>query len=319
MSNLSFPSSRFFLRTTLLTIATVSLVACGNASFNKKQKRSGSNNEQLAGASDGDCMALGGNPGQYPGQNPGQPGYDHGGGDDVVIVPPPNDGDKGDEPPPPPPPGKGGNPPPSYPSTPCDGNGGPGQNPNGPGQQPCGGKGYEPCGGGKGGDVYRPIDQDDDFVPGPYPTQHPIDPGQCGKGGKYCDDGGPGQWPGQTSGGLPYDRGDVEACLGAYRNVGYDTKGMWGIEVREIKTVNVLSDSTISDFGLTPTIVIIKSVNVLGSVHFELVNPNALYCIKSNVSVLEQVLVTSCRSGNVLWGKDVNVLSQVSTQIVDCR
>lgn len=310
MSAFVFPSSRTILRTTLLAVTTVSLMACGNASFNKKQKRSGSNNEQLAGAADEGCLALGQGPGQYPGQGPG---YDNGGGGGVIVVPP-GDGYKGEEPPPPPP-GKGGNPPPNYPSQPnqpC----GPGQYPNNPGQQPCG-KGYEqPCG---GGDVYRPIDQDDDYVPGPYPTQHPIEPGQCGKGGKYCDDGGPGQWPGQTVGGKPYSRGDVEACLGAYRAAGYNTQGMWGIEVNEVKAVNVLSESTISDFGLQPKIVIIKSVGVLGRLHFELVNPNALYCIKSNVSVLQETLVTSCRSSNVLWGKDVNVLSKVATRIVDCR
>lgn len=279
-------------RAKMCAVSLASLTACGSASFHKSDKRGGQEAVQLAGdagkgSPDEPCYQLGyQTPGQYPGQNPGQyPGQNpEDGGTDVVVIPP-----KGDEPQPPPP-GAG-----------CDG----------PGQEPC----AKDC----DGDVYRPIDQDDDYVPTPYPGQQPIDPGTCGKEGKYCDDGGPGQWPGQTMSGGHYDRGEVTSCLDGFRRAGYDTQGQWNIDVREIKNVSVLSDSVVSDFGTEHKVVIIKSVNVLGRIHFELVNPNALYCIKSNVSVLQEVYLTSCHQNSVFWGKDVNVLSRVNGRVVDCR
>lgn len=283
------------------------MISCGKADFGHKDKRNGaSDQEQLAAESDQEgCLSLGG-----PGQNPGQPGYDNG-GNDVVIVVPPNSG-KGDEPPPPPP-GKGG---PGYNDPgynrpgkrPCTAQN-PGQN---PGQPPC----KVNCGKDGG---YRPIDADDDVVVvQPFPTQRPIDPTSCGKHGKYCDDGGPGQWPTQTISGGAYDRHHAESCLSAFRRAGFDTRGQWNIDVRQVRNVNVLSQDTITDFGVDHSLVIIKNVSVLGRMHFELLNPNALYCIE-NVSVLEQVLVSSCHTGNVVWGKDVNVLSSVQTQPVACR
>lgn len=290
-------SKSFAIRLASLSISLVTLAACGNASFKNNDKKNGaSDQEQLAAQSnDEGCLSLGG-PGQ---SNPGQhsTAYDKGGNDEVVIVIPPK---KGEEPPPPPP-GKGGyNPPPSK-GQPC----------TSPGQQP-------PCQSNCGkDDGYRPIDTDDDIVVQPFPTQRPID-SDCGIKGKYCDDGGPGQWPTQTVKGGKYDRNRAEGCMAAFRNAGYDTRGQWNIDAREVKNVNVLSQDSISDFGTAHTLVMIKSVGVLGSTHFELLNPNALYCIE-NVSVLEQVMVSSCYSGNVVWGKDVNVLSSIKTRPVDCR
>jgi hypothetical protein len=293
-------SKSLAIRVASLTISFMTLAACGNASFKNNDKKKGaSDQEQLAAQSNDDgCLSLGGpaqNPGQNPGQNPNA--YDQGGNDDVVVVVPPN---KGQEPPPPPP-GKGGyNPPPSQ-GQPC----------TSPGQQP-------PCKSNCGkDDGYRPIDTDGGVVVQPFPTQRPIDSG-CGVKGKYCDDGGPGQWPTQTVNGGTYDRNRAQGCMAAFQNAGYDTRGQWNIDAREVRNVNVLSQDSITDFGTAHTLVMIKSVGVLGTTHFELLNPNALYCIE-NVSVFEQVLVSSCHSGNVVWGKDVNVLSSVKTQPVDCR
>jgi len=282
------------IRLASLSISLMTLVSCGSANFKTNDKRNGaSEQEQLSAQSNNEgCLSLGGpsNPGQRPGA------YDKGGNDQVVVIVPPN---KGHEPPPPPP-GKGGYTP-GY-NQPC----------TSPHQQP-------PCTYNCGkDDGYRPIDTDDDIlVVRPFPTQRPIDSG-CGTKGKYCDDGGPGQWPTQTVKGGRYDRHRAEGCIAAFRNAGYDTRGQWNIDAREVKNVNVLSQDSITDFGTSHTLVMIKSVGVLGRTHFELLNPNALYCIE-NVSVLEQVLVSSCYSGNVVWGKDVNVLSSVKTQPVDCR
>lgn len=272
------------VRAVCVSLPIFVMMACGQSSFSQKDKRSGgTDQEQLAAEAKLDgCLSLGGG------------AYDNGGGDVVVVVPP-SDGGKGYEPPPPPP---GYEP---YPQRPCQA---PGQYP----QQPC----KSNCG---KDDGYVPID-----VGGPvqYPTQRPIDPGSCGKGGKYCDDGGPGQWPTQTIGGGKYDRGIVEKCLGAFRSNGYDTRGQWNIDVRQVKNVNVLSQGAVTDFGIDHTIVIIKNVSVLGRTHFQLLNPNALYCIE-NVSVLDEMFVDSCHTGNVVWGKDVNVLSAVQTRPVMCR
>ncbi len=291
-------SNSVAMRMASLTMSLMTIVSCGSANFKNNDKKKGaSDQEQLAAQSnDEGCLSLGGpnNPGQQ------STAYDKGGNDDVVIVNPPK---KGEEPPPPPP-GKGGyNPPPSQ-GQPC----------TSPGQQP-------PCQTNCGkDDGYRPIDTDDDIViVKPFPTQRPIDnDNDCGSKGKYCDNGGPGQWPTQTVKGGKYDRSRAEGCMTAFRNAGYDTRGQWNIDAREVKNVNVLSQDSITDFGTAHTLVMIKSVGVLGTTHFELLNPNALYCIE-NVSVLEQVLVSSCYSGNVVWGKDVNVLSSVKTRPIDCR
>lgn len=303
------------IRLASVSISLLAIVSCGSAKFGTKDKRSGaSDQEQTAGAKDDGCLNLGGPdkgdeyPAQHPGQQPGQypdNGYDKG-GDDVVIVVPPNDGKKGEEPPPPPP-GKGGKqqPPPQV-GKPC-------QKPDQyPGQKPdC----KSNCG---KDDGYRPIDTDDDVViVQPYPTQKPIG-GDCGKSGKYCDDGGPGQWPTQTTNGGTYDHGRAKGCMEAFRNAGYDTRGQWNIDARVIKNVSVLSSGGVSDYGNEHTLVMIKNVSVLGTTHFELLNPNALYCIE-NVSVLDQTLVSSCHTGNVVFGSDVNVLSTVETRPVDCH
>jgi len=288
-------SNSVAMRMASLTISLLTLVSCGSVDFKTNDKRKGaSDQEQLSAQSnDEGCLSLGGP--NSPGQRPGA--YDKGGNDDVVVIIPPK---KGEEPPPPPP-GKGGYNPP-----------GKGQPCTSPGQQP-------PCTYNCGkDDGYRPIDTDDDIViVKPFPTQRPIDSG-CGVKGKYCDDGGPGQWPTQTVKGGKFDRNRAEGCMAAFRKAGYDTRGQWSIDAREVRNVNVLSQDSITDFGTAHTLVMIKSVGVLGSTHFELLNPNALYCIE-NVSVLEQVLVSSCYSGNVVWGKDVNVLSSVKTRPVDCR
>jgi hypothetical protein len=321
-----------FLRHFVCSAAALSLVACGSADFkNKNDKRDGAADEELAGETLGDCYSLGGGPGQTPHQGdipvvipgkpqpqpnpyvppvvPVQPGK---GQEPVPVVIPVHPG-KGEVPVQPIPvtPGKPG-------KTPCNDH--PGQN---PGQHPCydncgktpcdHGCGPTPCDHGCGSDPC-------DHGCGPIVIQpHPIVPGNCGKGGVICDDGGPvQQWPGQTTSGKPYDRGDIEACLNTFRNQGVNTKGQWAIDVRESKSVSVLSDTVIRDAGNTPSIVFIKAVSVLGRVSFELLNPNALYCIKS-VSVLEEVNITSCHQANVVFGKDVNVLSRVGGQVLDCR
>lgn len=282
-----------------VSLSFFAMVSCGKTQFSSshKDKRNGAAEQEQAGGSTTDqgCLNLG-NPNNYPNQNPGQNpdnGYDHDG--DVVVV---NPGNKGDEPPPPPP-SKGG----YHNQTPCDS--------QGPGQNPC----QSNCG---KDDGYRPIDTDDDIVVvQPYPTQQPIIVDDCGKGGKYCYNG-PGQWPSQTVNGGHYDQRFAQGCFEAFARAGYNPTGLWNIQAREMKNVNVLGEDTITDFGTDHALVIIKNVSVLGRMHFELLNPNALYCIQ-NVSVLDQVLISSCHSGNVVWGKDVNVLSSVQTQPVACQ
>lgn len=106
--------------------------------------------------------------------------------------------------------------------------------------------------------------------------------------------------------------------MGSFRKIGYDTKGQWGIKTIQQKSVNVLGHAIVEDRGFDHNIVIIKAVGVLGSTEFRLLNPNALYCIK-NVAVLAETRVMSCLQSNVVWGKDVNVLSGAKSKIVDCR
>jgi len=53
-------------------------------------------------------------------------------------------------------------------------------------------------------------------------------------------------------------------------------------------------------------------------VNFRLLDPNALYCVKA-VSVLENVHVTSCHQGNVVFGSNVSVLSGQSLSVVGCN
>jgi hypothetical protein len=302
------------LKGAILTSVVMTLVACGGASFGSKDsnKRSADSSDKLAGSVD-DCYSLGGkpnHPGQQPGQHPGQvPGYDSdydAGYDSDYDVPTYDPKDDG----------KGGYDEPvvyddetTY-KKPCGG-GKPGQH---PGQNPdwdddC----KDDC------DNYKPVDTDPGYEPKPWPTQQPGKPDTCGKDGKYCDNGhGPGQWPGQSVGGGSYDKHDVEACMGAFRSHGYDTKGQWGIKVLEQKSVNVLGHSIVEDHGREHSIVLIKTVGVLGSTEFRLLNPNALYCIK-NVSVMAETRVMSCLQSNVVWGKDVNVLSAAKSKVVDCK
>lgn len=294
------------MRMASVSIGLLAIVSCGGADFGTKNKRNGaSDQEQLAADANEGCLNLGSgkgdeypaqNSGQYPGQQPNT--YDKG-GNDVVIIVPPNNGRIGEEPPPPPP-GKG-QPNPQF-GKPCQ----PANQ-----QPPC----TVNCG---KDDGYRPIDANNDIViVQPFPTQKPIG-SDCGQSGKYCDDGGPGQWPTQTIGGGSYDHGRAQGCMAAFRNAGYDTRGQWNIDSRVIKNVNVLSNGGVSDYGVDHTLVMIKNVSVLGSTHFELLNPNALYCIE-NVSVMDKTLVSSCHTGNVVFGKDVNVLSSVQSRPVDCR
>jgi hypothetical protein len=295
------------------------LAACGQIDFKPGAKRHGkASSEEAAGQGlSGDCLSLGAT-GQYPGQTPGQypgqtPGYTPPPppppsyeppppGKGEVYVPPPVQ-----TPPPPPPPGKGNPPPPPPPP--------PGGKP--PVQTPCTpyppppGKG-QPCT--SGCTPVPPIGTE----PNPFPGQIPPGtPETCGKGGLYCDDGGPGQWPPQTIGGIGYNQGAFQACFAAFQAAGFDTRGQWALDVREIKSVSVLSHNVIQDVGVVPTMVLIKSVSVLGDLEFRLLNPNALYCIQ-NVAVLQSIGVTSCHSSNVVFGQDVNVLSTVAAQVVPC-
>lgn len=277
------PTYAFIWRATLLSTLTASLGACSSSQFHQSEKRASARRESGEGAAlgkdPGDCLKVQRGH-DHPGQYPGQ-GPGPGPGHDPGHDPDHGD-DFEDDP-------KGDEPLPPPPS----------------GKQPC-------------GDVYRPIDQDDDYVPPPYPSQTPIDPGQCGKNGKYCDDGGPGQWPGQTCQGKRYQKNDVEACLDAFRASGYDTQGQWAIDVHELSAVSLFEDSVLQDAGQEPKIVIIEALSLLGSMRFELVNPNALYCIKSR-ALLEEIHVTSCHGANVVFGDDSNFLSQVSGAVVDCR
>ncbi len=294
-----------FLRATYVALVSVSLfsmAACSKVNFGRSDKDTKRTSEELAGGQNSaDCLKLLGNP-------------DHGkDGTDVVVIPGKDGGQgdgysdasdgKGDEPNPP---GKDGDD--DY--NPCQN---PGQTDgNYPGQTDGdhpGQSSYEPS--------YEPNNSCEENGPGQYPTQKPIDD-TCGKDGKFCDDGGPGQYPTNNCKGGSYDKHDVDSCMQAFRSQGYDTRGQWDIDVRSIKDVSVLSNSVIEDRGNRHSIVIIKSVSVLGSQHFRLLNPNALYCIKS-VSVLEDVKVTSCHQNNVVWGKDINVLSGVHSQTVNCQ
>lgn len=297
-----------FLRAThvaLVSLSLISMAACSKVDFGKSGKSTKRTSEERAGGTnDGDCLKLG-NPNTPP---PAKDGKD--GGTDVVVVPGDDASDgKGDEPNPPK--GKDGDD--DY--VPCqnpgqtDGNN-PGQyDGNYPGQNPGQNGSYEPS--------YEPTNSCEENGPGQYPTQKPID-GNCGKDGKYCDDGGPGQYPKNTCTGGTYDQHDVDACMDAFRAQGYDTRGQWNVDVRTEKNVSVLSNSIIEDHGNQHSIVIIKSVSVLGSQQFRLLNPNALYCVRS-VSVLQDVLVTSCHQNNVVWGQDINVLSGVHAQTVNCQ
>ena len=310
-----------FLSSVVMSLAT----GCGSSVFSSK-KQAAKKEDAVASEKLQDCLALG-NPGTNvqtpPGQEPVPPnygpqqssydhghdngydnGYDHGGQSVVVVVPgqqqtyqptqQPYQGSTS---------GSG-----SYDVVvkPCTAPGytGPTQTPSqSPNQGPS--------------DYYQPI-ATKGGEPGPYPTQLPVVPTECGKNGNYCDDGkGGGQWPTEAAYGQSYDRGDVEGCLGAFRNSGYDTAGMWNIVVREEKNVSVLTEDTFTDQGNDHALVIVKGVNVLAGVNYQLLNPNALYCIKT-VSVLESTRVTSCRQSNVMYGKDISVLSHTNNEIVNC-
>ncbi len=316
-----------FLRATyvaLVSVSLISLAACSKVDFGRSGKSSKRTSEERAGGQNNeDCLKLG---------NP-DAGKDGGGkdGTDVVVVPGKDGGDGKD--------GKDGK---DGGTDYTDGSDGKGEEPNPPAKD--GDDDYNPCqnpgqtdgnypgqtdgnypgqSDGKDGNYpgqngsYEPSDSYDNNGPGQYPTQKPIGD-DCGKDGKYCDDGGPGQYPKTTCKGGSYDQRDIDSCMEAFRHQGYDTRGQWNVDVRSEKNVSVLSNSIIEDRGNEHTIVIIKSVSVLGSQEFRLLNPNALYCINS-VSVLQEVRVTSCHQNNVVWGKDINVLSGVQAQTVNCQ
>lgn len=162
--------------------------------------------------------------------------------------------------------------------------------------------------------------------PGQYPGQSPLPDGReppvekdrCGKNGHFCDRGGRVNWPGQTHGGRHYERDVIKGCLSAFHKAGYHTRGTWQLRVKESQGVNVLSRSGVVDQGREHSIVILDSVNVLGQTHYQLMNPNALYCFK-DVSVLEQIRITSCHQNNVVFGDEVNVLSSVRSEVVSCQ
>lgn len=275
------------LKGAILSSLAMSLVACGGASGGGNDKRgsTATDGDKLAGSVD-DCYSLGQGygPAQSPGFGPNNAGtatYD----EEVTY------------------------------SRPCNGGSYPGQN---PGQNPGCDYGYNKQG---GCDNYLPVDTGGiGYEPNPWPVPKPGTPGTCGKNGNFCDNGsgGPGQWPGQAIGGGIYNQGDVQACLGAFRGMGFNTQGQWGIQVLEARGVNVLGNSIIEDRGLGNNIVIIKSVGVLGSTAFRLLNPNALYCIQ-NVAVMAETNVTSCLQSNVVWGSNVNVLAAARSRMVDCR
>jgi len=209
-----------------------------------------------------------------------------------------------------------------------------------------------PCVGGKGGDIYRPVpggplfpgpgncgDCLDDSMNGcgggigiepypirpmPIPVQMPIVlPGNCGKGGVICPGQGPGQFPVVDIGGHPIHSGDLNRCLAQFGQQGIPMAGAWPVEVLRMNTVSVLSNSLVEDRSIGPKIVIIRSTNVAGAllgggVHYVLANPDALYCM-SDVSVLENIQISSCWSNSVAFSKSVNVLSNRSANLLDCR
>ena len=155
--------------------------------------------------------------------------------------------------------------------------------------------------------------------PGQMPPLVPGNDSNCGKGSIYCA-GGPGQapqWPGQAVGGGSYSHDDVASCLNAFHGAGLNTNGQWNIDVRSSLNISVLSGGLYDDHSTDHSLIIIKSVSVLGQMHFNLLNPNALYCLK-DVSVLDQVSVTSCYQSNVVSLKDVSVLSSRDVKVVDC-
>ena len=294
---------RFYRATHVtLTAATIIFVvaACGKAKLNGQGNKN-TNGVQLGGDSAGNCLKLGD---ADPAANSPAQGYVKGdvkgapvpapapativdkggkGGVDVVVVPPKAPINE-------PPPAGHCNPPTPTPSQP------PTQTP--PPPPPV---------------VKGPINN-----PGQFPSQMPSD-ANCGKGSLYCG-GGPGQapqWPGQAVGGGSYNRDDVAACMGAFQAAGYNVSGGWNIDVRSSLNVNVLSGGVFDDHSTDHAVIIVKSVSVLGAMHFNLLNPNALYCLK-DVSVLEQVSVTSCYQSNVVSLKDVAVLSTKNIDVVDC-
>jgi len=167
-------------------------------------------------------------------------------------------------------------------------------------------------------DVYLPIEPG--FEPTPWPIQHPVEQGKCGINGNYCNYPGqtPPRYPGVAVGGTGYNQQDVERCMGAFQSAGMRHGGMWQVKAQKINSVSVLSSGIVEDFGIDNNIVMINSVNVLGTTDFHLLNPNALYCIK-DVSVLNRLRITSCHTSNVVVGNSVSVLSDIDTRVVQCR
>jgi hypothetical protein len=287
-------------------ISSLFLFSCGSADFaNKEDKRTAEVTGSQETAGEGECFGLydgKGNPGQNPYQGK-QPGYE----------PPPVHKQPVQKQPVKKQPVQKR---PKVVRKPCKG---PVQRPT---QKPI----YDTPNQGQPGCNDRCGKQPKPIKPGvepqPWPTQRPIDKNQCGKQGKYCDGGfnNPGQhnWPGQSVGGGSYNRGDVQRCMAAFHQSGMNTKGMYGIQAKKIKNVSVFSSSHIDDYGYDANIVIINSVNVLGQTEFNLLNPNALYCIK-DVSVLNEVRINSCHYGNVVIGNSVSVLSNIDTRVVQCN
>ena len=304
-------------RTTLLTVTTTSLmlitIACANTNSGRKDK--GTSGVQLGGGSNTTCLKLGdaapvqakasndgdkGSPAQMIGGK-GSPAQmiDQGGKGpvDVVVVPAPLPAviAKAPDAPTPAPvlTGKTADATPPLAETPPIGS----CAPQGPSQTPT---------------IV-------DNGPGQMPPLVAGNESNCGKGSIYCA-GGPGQapqWPVKAVGGGSYSHDDVASCMSAFHGAGLNTNGQWTIDVRSSLNISVLSGGLYDDHTTDHSLIIIKSVSVLGQMHFNLLNPNALYCLK-DVSVLDQVSVTSCHQSNVVSLKDVSVLSSKDVKVVDC-
>ena len=166
--------------------------------------------------------------------------------------------------------------------------------------------------------VYVPIEPGVQPTPWPYPNQ--VETDRCGINGNYCNYPGqiPANYPDVAVGGISYNQQDVNRCMGAFHNAGMRRGGMWRVQAPDITSVSVLSRGIVEDYGIDNNIVIINSVNVLGTTDFLLLNPNALYCIK-DVSVLNRLRITSCHTSNVVVGNSVSILSNIDTRVVQCN
>lgn len=129
---------------------------------------------------------------------------------------------------------------------------------------------------------------------------------------------GPIHWPSATVTGAPYNKDDVNACLGALHHGGGAPAGSYGVDVRVVNNLSILGGNAVVDRSTDHLMVIINAINIIGAVEFQLLNPNALYCIRS-LSILELVKVTSCHPTNVVFGDNLQILSVDDVDVVDCH